>query len=443
MTISVSNYLRKRLERILEGIKESLSQRRRDHIGGLAENKEARGKPYLNKFSPVYFMRRMRQENAKGARVVGWFAGAKMVRRIADGNPRRFIQIMNAFVEQAREGELDPKDQYRVLTRFSKLVLGESEALQQYGLVLHGLIDQIGKLLSERVHGDRTQSAWLHAASNYPAKQRLFIATSGYEARNIYWIEKILAEPALKGNASFLVVGFEDFPADLSRPQNDEFYRENGLDLFLVNSGNQEEFLQRVSRAIEKLLADSTGKPVEVHVDYSCMPRLWYCRLPLLIEKALRRQDEAYFWYTLGIYPETEYPTAGVEDFHVFSGKPSLGASFRTHIFGLGFDRTRSQAIWSIIDPQNLICFYADPPAKPEYVDRVEDDNRNVLSAANYKFTVPINDFVLAYSKLAAVASEFRDLGDVIIVPDGPKPLILATFSPTPTRQGRDHLFSR
>ncbi len=139
---------------ILKGIQESLSPRRRDHLDALPDDKIARGKPYLNKFGPVFFMRRMRREDAKGARAVGWFAGAKMTRRIADGNPRRFIQIMTALVEQARKGELDPKDQHRVLTNFSQLMLGESEALQQYGLILHGLIERIGKLLSERVHGE-------------------------------------------------------------------------------------------------------------------------------------------------------------------------------------------------------------------------------------------------------------------------------------------------
>jgi hypothetical protein len=136
---------------ILRGILESVSPRRRERLE--AEPEKARGKAYLNKFAPVYFMRRMRHEDAKGARVPGWFAGAKMVRRIADGNPRRFIQMMNALVEQARAGELDPKDQHRVLTQFCKTIHGESEALQKYGLMLHGLINQIGRMLSDRVHG--------------------------------------------------------------------------------------------------------------------------------------------------------------------------------------------------------------------------------------------------------------------------------------------------
>jgi hypothetical protein len=284
--------------------------------------------------------------------------------------------------------------------------------------------------------GTSTQSDWLKAATDAPARRRLFIVTSGYEARNTRWIERTLDAPALPGKASCMVVGFKDFPAALSRPRNDEFYRKRGLDLYVESSEQKEAFLERINAAVVTLLAESAGEPVEVHVDYSCMPRLWYCGLPLLLEKVLRRQDKVYFWYTPGLYPETEYPTAGVEDFHVFSGRPSLGAAYRTHIFGLGFDSTRSQAIWSIIDPQKLVCFYADPASKPEYVDRVKKDNRIVLSAANYTFTVPIHDFVLAYSKIAAVASDFRDFGDVILVPDGPKPLILAA-SLVPLRLGR------
>jgi len=140
---------------LLAGIQASVSEQRREHLDTIRDDRDATGKPYINKFSPVYFMRRMRKEETKGARVVGWFAGAKMTRRISDGNPRRFIQIMNALVEQARERELTPKDQHRVLTKFCRSVLGESEALQRYGLVLRGLISRIGGLLAERIHGER------------------------------------------------------------------------------------------------------------------------------------------------------------------------------------------------------------------------------------------------------------------------------------------------
>ena len=55
------------------------------------------------------------------------------------------------------------------------------------------------------------------------------------------------------------------------------------------------------------------------------------------------------------------------------------------------------------------------------------EDNKDILRSSYYKFTVPLNDFVYAYSKIADVARELRRLGDVIIVPEGPKPQILAS----------------
>ena len=62
----------------------------------------------------------------------------------------------------------------------------------------------------------------------------------------------------------------------------------------------------------------------------------------------------------------------------------------------------------------------------PDYVARVKSDNEDILLAANYKFSVPIHDFVYTYSKIVAIVKQFNSMGDVILVPDGPKPLILA-----------------
>jgi hypothetical protein len=141
----------------------------------------------------------------------------------------------------------------------------------------------------------------------------------------------------------------------------------------------------------------------------------------------MREQDTACFWYTPGRYAGGEYPSAGVDDFRVFSGRASVGAQFRTHMMGLGFDRVRSQGIWSVLDPQNLVCFYADPAVVDGYVDRVLRDNHDVLLAAQHVFSLPLTDFVYSYSKIVSVVKDFRHLGDVVIVPDGPKPLILAS----------------
>jgi hypothetical protein len=269
-------------------------------------------------------------------------------------------------------------------------------------------------------------SDWITTIGRSPTKY-FCVATSGYEDRSITWMSRTLEKLNTRNGFEFYVAGFKDFTGALSRPANDAFYKSHGVDVHECGSSRDTAFLSAFEGEIAKRLKEQRRPNIEVHVDYSCMPRRWYCELPSIVNRYLRPNDRAFFWYTPGKYQETSYPTAGTSDFRIFSGRPTLSAPSRTHFFGLGFDRIRSQAIWSVLDPHNLVCFYADPAAEPSYVARVERDNREALNAAAYTFKVPINDFVVAYSKLMATVHQFRSMGDVIIVPDGPKPLVLAS----------------
>jgi len=271
-----------------------------------------------------------------------------------------------------------------------------------------------------------TQKQWL-AGAEHKDLHRLVISVSGYEARSIHWVSTTLRILPKSEIMQHLVVGFRKFNDRLSRPKNDNFYKENNISMEQLPSDNWDDFEQVIQTEIDRVKEKAEKQQIEVHIDYSCMPRSWYCRLPFLIEKQLRPQDVAYFWYSPGEYPATDYPTAGVEDFHIFAGKAKLNPNFRTHMFGLGFDRIRSQAIWSVIDPENLVCFYTDPGTVDGYVKKVKQDNRDILLSANYIFSVPMEDFVNTYSRLVGVVREFSNVGDVILVPDGPKPLVLAS----------------
>jgi hypothetical protein len=270
-----------------------------------------------------------------------------------------------------------------------------------------------------------THQEWLEQSES-SEKNRLMIGVSGYESRSSDWMRKTLPVLTPSKNNTYLILGFNDYQQDLNRPRNDEFYSEKGLSV-LVSKDKGKEDLDVVKESIIACVAMSGETPVEVHVDYSSMPRSWYCNLPFVLSEAVRPRDKLFFWYTPGSYPETEYPTAGVKDFSVFSGRPSLNPGIRTHCLGLGFDRIRSHAIWSVLDPTNLVCFFASPGTRSDYVDRVKRDNEDILSGANHVFAVDMRDFAHAYSRIAGVVREFHRLGDVILVPDGPKPLILAS----------------
>jgi hypothetical protein len=198
----------------------------------------------------------------------------------------------------------------------------------------------------------------------------------------------------------------------------------NKLTEYEVSHGDKNIFFSKLREFIAT--AQVSYNKIAIHVDYSSMPRAIYCDLVFVIEQLLRNQDSATLWYTPGRYPECEYPTAGASDFKVFSGRSSTFSGSRTHIFGLGFDRIRSHGIWSVIDPQCLVSFYADPAADESYVEKVKAENSEIISSSDFLFSAPLNDFLMSFSRITSTVVQFCKYGDVVMVPDGPKPFILA-----------------
>ena len=269
---------------------------------------------------------------------------------------------------------------------------------------------------------------WLdHVSPTDTRIKRLIVVASGYERRASYWSQKVLGILKPSRTNQWCVIGFTDHKEDLSRVENDAFYRSTGLDIQEFPSHDDTGVVSHVQNSVSRLIEQFPHSELEVHVDYSSLPRTWYRSIYNEIEKTLVTRALLYFWYSSGIYDGLEYPTAGVSDVEIFSGRASLRSKDRTHIFGLGFDRIRSSAIFRVLDPQRLVCFYADPGIRPDYVERVINDNRDIIAAAELVFTAPINDFALAFGRIAGIAREFASLGDVILVPDGPKPLVLAS----------------
>ena len=142
-------------EAILAGILESLSPERRVRYERIKADKERVASDYFKKFSPVYYVRRMFAENSRGNATVGWFAGPTVIRKIADGNPRRLIQLMHDLFERARQKKLTPKEQHRVLTEFVDRDYERAAGLPDYGPLLQEILNTLGQLMADRVHGSR------------------------------------------------------------------------------------------------------------------------------------------------------------------------------------------------------------------------------------------------------------------------------------------------
>lgn len=165
------------------------------------------------------------------------------------------------------------------------------------------------------------------------------------------------------------------------------------------------------------------------HLDYSSMPRSWYCSFPLALNKSKNGDKKANFWYVPGDYPNkySHYPSAGIDSISVFSGLvlPVINKK-RFHIIGLGYDYIRTETMISIIEPDNLISCYAYNPLNSATKDSAFKANKRIIDRSLLSVSLPIDNFSGIVAKLCELVFDLTQSGQVVIVPDGPKPLIMA-----------------
>lgn len=259
---------------------------------------------------------------------------------------------------------------------------------------------------------------------NNVSNDTLFICAIGYERRSYYLLDKNYSEFNSKNALIFVFDDYINYPHTIDKVEK---IQSLGFTTKIVNYDCYDEILNEIIQFIKDNTLDNNS--LNIHIDYSSMPRSWYCRIPLKIYENLRKRDNVYFWYAEGQYPDSyeRFPSAGIDNFSIYSGKPSLKANNnRIHILGLGYDYIRSQAISTVVDPSFLIACYAFPLFRRDIQDNIKQVNMQLLSQAAFTLALHLDDFSFMISKLCETANELLIKGDVIFIPDGPKPLILA-----------------
>lgn len=115
-------------------------------------------KTVYDKFAPIFFTRRMYSLSKNGNTIPGWYAGSQMIRKISQGNPRAFIQIMNKLFEKARKSELTPKAQHGVIYEYVQSFCEATQALETYGPSIYKELDKIALILHNHVHDEKLTS---------------------------------------------------------------------------------------------------------------------------------------------------------------------------------------------------------------------------------------------------------------------------------------------
>lgn len=136
-----------RKDAIKDGIINSFSVERKKNASKYRNPQKA----IFDKYAHEYYVREVRK-NDVGNHKPGWFAGARVIRKVSQGNPRMFIQLMNALCEAARKQKLTPKIQHEVVYQFSDDYCEATKALDDMGPVLYKNLNTIGEYIEHKVH---------------------------------------------------------------------------------------------------------------------------------------------------------------------------------------------------------------------------------------------------------------------------------------------------
>lgn len=246
----------------------------------------------------------------------------------------------------------------------------------------------------------------------------IFICAIGYEARSQYILKKIIQKICAHNILVFCFEGFE-------KNEDVKKYLES-LDKDILQIKKDYLDGNEVREEIIKFLKEHYVLGSHIHIDYSSMPRNWYFRLPM--DPYLLEKKDVFFWYVVGKYPVSyeAYPSAGIEAYSVI-GRPSLRMKQkRLHVIGLGYDTIRTKALISILDPDMYSVCAAFGGGDKEIDENVHRANSQIIGQAVSEISFHMEDFSFMVAKLCEIASEYLPLGDIVFVPDGPKPLIMA-----------------
>lgn len=158
-------------------------------------------KTIYDKFAPIFFVREMYVRSGTGNSKPGWYAGAATVRKVAQGNPRMFIQIMNALFEKARKTKLTPKAQHEVILKFADDFCESTQALESYGAAAHTGLDWIGTFLKDKVHKGNLVSVGCSFKLKYKNEEDFLDTTM--------WLQKAIAYSRLQVAAEVVICGLK------------------------------------------------------------------------------------------------------------------------------------------------------------------------------------------------------------------------------------------
>lgn len=258
------------------------------------------------------------------------------------------------------------------------------------------------------------------------------ILAIGVESRTRFVIEKLLESGVNINNV--LILSYQDFTnqsaIDQSVASVKALFADKGIPV--LDEKLETDSKKSVWQLLNTHLVDMEDK--HILVDYSAMSRAWYASILYWFKQKTLKEHQTflYFLYAIGKYSrDVAEKEVVIKKIEVVPG--CEGGNYRHDktiaIFGLGFYGYMSLCACEQIEPDEIYTL----STKEDPVDgfSIKDcmGNKELIESANKNFRIPVSSVVQAYNCLSEIANTHIAKGDeVILVPMGPKPQVLASI---------------
>jgi hypothetical protein len=233
------------------------------------------------------------------------------------------------------------------------------------------------------------------------------------EMRSLYVYEQLLKEKVTLEPGNIIFLG-----------ESSSFTNPAVVDLISNIPIHKELKLKQLLHEKISELKTNGQNEITVDIDYSSFCRWMVMELVDLIQSTLGTCNTR-IWYSRANY-SSDFPHYGFNGQIQQHGNIRITAESEVCLLSLGLDSSRTYAIWQAMNPSTCVAIYARSPDNSEIVDQVRLKNRELLSSIDEILELPIDDMERAVAILVDLSHELSPHNDIVMIPDGPKPLMLA-----------------
>ncbi len=262
----------------------------------------------------------------------------------------------------------------------------------------------------------------LESIRNYSYDLGVF--ASGYESRCQFVSEQLEIVNVNKQ----LVFGFKhEINNKIRSDSNNHFKKKWRKTPEILSTDNDMD----IYSVLNKIREPSSNIPKRILIDYSSMSRTWYAAILNWIRFQEFTKDVIVdLVYSAGPYYDTEVPPIAVKNILPLPGcDGASGTAVKSiAIFGLGFEGFAPLCVLDKLQPDEVFSYLASPAFYAVHTETARKKNQELINRTKATLELPLHSVETTFLKLAEVISPYLNGEDVIFIPMGPKPHVLAAI---------------